>query len=108
MNISGGFFFQMTPNLKRRRTEHKILKWIKNKAKHWLEIILIIHIQRRKKYPRKKKCKQDMWRFGFLSGKKTRVWPKKLHFLKIAVFCWNKFDENIAKLVIDNAVCEKL
>ena len=27
---------------------------------------------------------------------------------KIAVFCWNIFSENIAKLVTDNVVCEKL
>ena len=26
MNISGGFFFQMLPNLKRRRTEHTKFK----------------------------------------------------------------------------------
>ena len=37
-----------------------------------------------------------------MSGKKTRVWPKKLHFVKIAG------SENIAKLVIDNAVWEKI
>ena len=49
-----------------------------------------------------------MQRSGFLSGKKTRVWLKKLHFVKIAGFSWNVFTENIAKSIIDNAVCEKL
>ena len=49
-----------------------------------------------------------MSRFVFLSGKKTRVQPMKLHFVKIAVVCWIIFNENIVKLVIDNAVCEKL
>ena len=49
-----------------------------------------------------------MQRSGFLSGKKTKVWPKKLHFVKIAAFCWNMFNENIVKLVIDNAVSKKL
>ena len=49
-----------------------------------------------------------MWRSGFLSGKTTRAWSKKLHFMKIAGFSWNIFNENIAKLVADNAVCEKL
>ena len=44
-----------------------------------------------------------MQRSDFLSGKKARVWLKKLHFIKMAVF-----NENIAKLVLDNAVCEKL
>ena len=31
---------------------------------------------------------------------------KKMHFVKIDVFCCDNFNENIAKLVIDNA--EKL
>ena len=35
-----------------------------------------------------------------------RVWPKILHFLKIAVFCWNFFSKNITNLVIDNDVCK--
>ena len=29
-------------------------------------------------------------------------------YVKIAVFCWNIFNKNIAKLVIDNVVSEKL
>ena len=29
-------------------------------------------------------------------------------YVKIAVFCWNIFNKNIAKLVINNVVCEKL
>ena len=49
-----------------------------------------------------------MQRSGFLCGKKTRFWPKKLHFVKIASFSWNIFNENEAKLVTDNAVCEEL
>ena len=66
-----------------------------------------------------------MYRSGFLSDKKTRAWPickdlvswvarkqqldqRHWIFVKIAVFCWNIFNENIAKLVIDNAACEKL
>ena len=51
-----------------------------------------------------------MLRSVFLSGKKNRVWPKKLHFVgnkakglisnifvKIAIFCRNIFYKNIAK-----------
>ena len=49
-----------------------------------------------------------MQRSGLLSFKKRKAWPKKLHFVKIAGFCQNIFNKNIAKLVIDNAVCEKL
>ena len=49
-----------------------------------------------------------MWKSGFLSGKKTRVWPKKLHFVKIASFSWNIFNTNVEKLLNDNAICEKL
>ena len=49
-----------------------------------------------------------MYRSGFFCGKKTGVWPKKLCFVKSVGFCWNIFNKNIAKLVIDNAVCEKL
>ena len=61
-----------------------------------------------KDYLRKRKYKRDMERSGFLRGKKTRVWPKKLHFVKFVIFWWNIFNENVAKLVTDNAVCEKL
>ena len=50
-----------------------------------------------------------MQRSGFLCDKKTRVWPKKWCFVKIAVFYLNNIlNENIAKLVVDNAVREKL
>ena len=31
-----------------------------------------------------------------------------MHFINIAVFWWNIFNESTAKLVIDNDVCEKL
>ena len=33
---------------------------------------------------------------------------KEIAFCKIAVFCWDIFNEDIAKLVADNDVCEKL
>ena len=46
-----------------------------------------------------------MQRSGLLSGDKTGVWPKALHFVKKTVFCWNIFNENRAKLVTDNALC---
>ena len=52
---------------------------------------------------------RDKWRPGFLGGKKSRVWPKKLGFLKISdffciIFLWN----NIVKLDIDHAVSEEI
>ena len=33
-------------------------------------------------YPRKRKYKRVMQRPGILDGKKTRVWPEKLHFFQ--------------------------
>ena len=46
---------------------------------------------------------------GFPGGDKTRFWPIKLRFSEIFVFSWNIHDENnIAKLVVDNALCEEI
>ena len=61
---------------------------------------LIIHNIHRRKYI-KVKCKDLV---SWVGRKQEFV----KHFVKIAIFCWNILNENIAKLVIDNAICEKL
>ena len=95
----------MLPNLKRKRTENTHNLKINLKQSKTLTRNCYSNYS---KYPRKKKCKCEMERYGFLSGKKTRVSPKKLHFVKIAGLSWNIFNENIVKSVTDNSICEKL
>ena len=86
------------PKLKEKKERaNTIQKWIKNKAKHQLKTTLIIsNINGRKNVN--------------VIGKDLVSWVARKQSLtkKIAVFCWNIFSENTAKLVIDNVVCEKL
>ena len=42
-------------------------------------------------YLKKKKIKTLYMKIWFPGWQKTRVWPKKLRFVKIAVFTWNTF-----------------
>lgn len=57
----------------------------------------------------KKRYECDMLRSGLRVCKKTRIWPKNLHFQKFFFFLGIFFNEdNITKLIVDNALFEEI
>ena len=102
LKISRDCFFKKVIKLKEKKKRTRtIQKWIESNAKHQRKTTLIIsNIKGGKNV-------NVIVKIWFPEWQENRVWPEKLCFVKITVFCWNIFSENTAKLVTDNVVCEK-